>query len=184
MLDFFLQYQSDYCDFSTAYHYTLYLRTLLDPKAKTNEASFEKENRTWLHRGVTFSPDYAKAILLKVAYLCELPDLFKAMKDILILVACKSKLATLRSKALKAIRAVIKAQPDLMLDQGIQNLVTVRMQDQSTVAREATVDLLVQFLTDKQDKELASMDRFVDFYLPLILQRSADRSQMVRRKVT
>jgi hypothetical protein len=38
------------------------------------------------------------------------------MKDIMIFVACKSKLATIRSKALKAIKAVIKVQPQLMLD--------------------------------------------------------------------
>jgi hypothetical protein len=87
-----------------------------------------------------------------VTYICELPDLFNAMKDILILVACKSKLATMRSKALKAIKAVIKTQPSLLLDIGVQNLLTLRISDNSTVTREAAVDLLLQYLNNTNDE--------------------------------
>ena len=118
---------------------------MLDPKAKIDKASFTKEEKTWLHRDLTFSPEYAKAVLLKVTYLCELPDLFTAMKDILIFVACRSRLATLRSKALKAIRALIKSEHTLLLDVGIQNLISSRISDPSSVTREAAIDLLLQF---------------------------------------
>lgn len=152
LLDFYRQYQSDYCDFKDAYNYVLYLMTLLDPKAKIDETLFTDENRTWLHRDITFNPEYSKAIFLKVTYICELPDLFNAMKDILILVACKSKLATMRSKALKAIKAVIKTQPSLLLDVGVQNLLTLRISDNSTVTREAAVDLLLQYLNRSNDE--------------------------------
>jgi len=157
------------------------LRTLLDPKTKVDDAEFSKENRTWLHRDITFSPEFAKAIYLKVTYVCELPDLFRAMKDILIFVACKSKLATLRSKALKAVKAVVKAQPTLLMDDGIKSLIAVRISDPSTVTREAAIELLMQYFTAKA---LSEPGQFIDLYLPIILSRSSDRSQMVRRKVT
>ena len=120
---------------------------MLDPKAKIDQASFTKEEKTWLHRDLNFSPEYAKAVFLKVTYLCELPDLFTAMKDILIFVACRSRLATLRSKALKAIKALIKQEYKLLLDSGVQSLVSSRMSDPSSVTREAAIDLLLQFLS-------------------------------------
>ena len=68
----------------------------------------------------------------------------------------------------------------LLLDSGIQNLLSLRISDSSTVTREAAVDLLLLFLNGSH----TDTDAFIDYYLPLVLARSADRSQMVRKKVT
>ena len=168
--EFYVQYQSDYCDFSEAFGYTNFQIKLLSKKESPKDI-FSKEAKTWLHRDITFSSDYAQAILLRVTDICDLRDLFTVLKEILIFVACKSKLATLRSKALKAIKATIKLQPTLLLDQGIQQVISHRISDQSSIAREAAIDLLLTFFSEKQD-----YDKFIKVYLPLILQRSSDKS--------
>lgn len=75
-------------------------------------------------RNVTFCVDYAKALLLQLNHLTELPDLLKGLKDTLIFVACTSKAATIRAKAMKSISKVIKFHPErALLDDTIFKLI-------------------------------------------------------------
>lgn len=69
---------------------------------------------------VTFSVEYAKALLLQLYHLTDIPDLLRGLKDTLIFVSCNSKTATQRAKAMKSISKVIRLHPhESLLDETI-----------------------------------------------------------------
>ena len=60
--------------------------------------------------------DYARSLMMKVAFLWATKDLTSALKDTLICVACSDSVAVVRAKALKAIGYAVKRNHNLMLD--------------------------------------------------------------------
>lgn len=68
-------------------------------------------------------------------------DIFKALKNVMLCVSYM-KLATLRAKAIKTIKSLIKINPENLHDQQILKIVHLRLMDVSASTRESTLDLL------------------------------------------
>ena len=77
------------------------------------------QEKTWLKRGITFDVSYAKALFRQVNCLQEIGDLYTGLKNSLVWVSGEQKLATLRAKALKGIKQIIKLEPANLLDEMI-----------------------------------------------------------------
>ena len=136
---------------------------------------------------VTFDVDYAKAILLQLQCISEVPDLFSGLKDTLIFVACQSKTANLRSKSLKCISKMIKKRPENILDAKIKRVIVSRAHDLSVCTRESALDMLQQFFkgnnSREEDNKEEMIKKFTQMYLTLIIERAKDKSHLVRKKV-
>jgi len=131
-------------------------------------------------RDLTINPDYAKYLMLKVHCELEMSDLFAAIKDTLIWISCCPKAATLRAKALKGIKQVIKVKPENLMDEKIQQVLQLRVNDKSSVNRENALDLIAQFITSSSKKELSTSselrDKCLENYLPIVIDRASDKS--------
>ena len=93
-------------------------------------------------RGLEFNVDYAKALLLQMNCVNEIPALFRAMINILLCLSSSSKKSIVRGKALKAISKIIRLRPENLMDTGIQSIVKLRVTDSNTFTRESALDLL------------------------------------------
>jgi hypothetical protein len=57
------------------------------------------------------------------------------------------KFATLRAKAMKSIKTIIKINPDTLHEKEVLKIIQLRLMDVSSSTREATLDLLWQSLS-------------------------------------
>lgn len=80
-----------------------------------------------------------------------------------------------RAKAIKAITAIVNADPDCLSEDMIESAVTGRLLDSSIAVREATIDLLGKFITYKSE--------FSDNYYAALLERLKDKGPSVRKRV-
>ena len=104
-------------------------------------------------RGLSFDVDYAKALLLQMNCISEIPDLFRALINILLVLSSSSKKAIVRGKALKAICKIIRLRPENLIEDGIQQIVKLRVKDSNTFTRESALDLLHQFFAKANSTE-------------------------------
>ena len=125
---FYIQYKSNYCDFSGASNVMMFLEeTIGGSRTKRNSHGRISESvqnatkaKTWMTRGLSFNVDYAKALMLKMNCISEIPSLFKAMINILLYLSHSSKKSIVRGKALKPICKIIKLKPENLIEDGIQ----------------------------------------------------------------
>ncbi|CDW77530.1 heat repeat domain containing protein [Stylonychia lemnae] len=120
----------------------------------------------------------------------QLRDILQALKNTML---CMSyfRQATIRAKAIKAIKSIIKINPENLLDANVQQIILLRLKDQSANTRETTLDLVSQYIqkfvvknqAQNEQVELEFQKKFVGTYLPIIIERADDSSICVRKKV-
>ncbi len=97
------------------------------------------------------------------------------------------KFATLRAKAMKSIKAIIKINPDTLHEKEVLKIIQLRLMDVSSSTREATLDLLWQSLTqldyEEEEKTQKFQASFIKKYLSVIVERADDTSLGVRKLV-
>jgi flagellar motor component MotA len=97
------------------------------------------------------------------------------------------KFATLRAKAMKIIKKLIKLSPEILHDKDIMKILSLRLMDVSSSTRESTLDLLWYCLTkvdfDTEEKQMTFQKDFINKYLSIIVERADDSSLGVRKKV-
>lgn len=71
----------------------------------------------------------------------EVRDLFQALKNVMLCISYQ-KFATLRAKAMKTIKAIIKINPETLNEKEVLKIIQLRLMDVSSSTREATLDLL------------------------------------------
>ena len=163
---FYTQYQSNYCDFSGASNFMKFLeRTTKYSKRLRNshdvpvvipihnDSEHATKTKTWMTRGLSFNVDYAKALMLQMNCIVEIPDLFRALINILLCLSSSSKKAIARGKALKAICKIIRLKPENLMEDGIQKIIKLRVDDSNTYTRESALDLLYQFFSKSNSTE-------------------------------
>lgn len=111
----------------------------------------------------------------------EIRDMFSLLKNVMLCISYV-KLATLRAKAMKVIKKVIKMDPETLHEEEILKIIKLRLVDVSASTRETTLDLLYQTLTS-QDRSSVFERSFLKHYLNIILERADDSSLCVRKKV-
>lgn len=103
--------------------------------------------------------------------------MFLALKNVMLCISYM-KLASLRAKALKSIKKIVKINPETINDEEIQRIVALRLMDVSSQTREMTLDLLWHCLTKsdfKKEESQAAFEReFLKRYLSLIIERADD----------
>ena len=83
---------------------------------KSQPQKQQHRSKSWITRDLTFNAEYGKLVHLKLNWIEQLQDLKTALKNILVCVAMVAKEATLRAKAVKGIKALVKLQPDSLTD--------------------------------------------------------------------
>ena len=109
--------------------------------------------KTWMTRGLTFNVEYAKALMLKMNCVSEIPSLFKAIINILLFLSHSSKKSLVRGKALKPICKIIRIKPENLMEKGIQQIIKLRVKDTNTFTRESALDMLHQFFLKANQTE-------------------------------
>jgi hypothetical protein len=107
------------------------------------QEEMNSQEKSWLKpRGITLKPEYVRRVMEYLSLQLEFGDLFFALKNMLLCLSY-SKQATLRSKAMKIIRQLIKNDPENMLqDSEIQAILKLRITDVSSITRESALDIL------------------------------------------
>ncbi len=76
----------------------------------------------------------------------ELRHLFEALKNTMLCISY-FKQATLRARAIKAIKNLVKIDPENLLDTLVQQIIQLRLRDISSSTRESTIDLISQYVS-------------------------------------
>ena len=74
-----------------------------------------RHEKTWITRGHLMNITYAKKLMKLLSIETELRDLFEALKNVMLCISYL-KLATLRVKAMKAIKKLIKQNPEIIAE--------------------------------------------------------------------
>ena len=141
------------------------------------------QEKTWIKpQGITMKPEYVRAVMGQLSLALEFSDLFYALKNILMCLSY-SKQATLRNKAMKIIRQLIKNDPQKMLqDEEIQTILKLRITDVSSVTRESALDILsknIENLVSMPDSGSILLD-----YMNMVIERAqTDTNINVRKKI-
>jgi len=146
----------------------------------------KQEEKTWITRGHMMNITYARKVMMLLLVETELRDLFEAMKNVMLCISYL-KLATLRVKAMKAIKKLIVVDPEILSDSQILKIIQLRLADVSSSTREMTLDLLWHCLTkvnfENEAKSHLFEQEFVNKYLDLVVERADDNNLGVRKKV-
>ena len=118
-----------------------------------------------------------KGILSATRRLMSASGLFSKIDTMLshLLLNFKDMQSSSRTKAIKALREIVKAEPETLAYRGVQQAVQAAMQDPSIAVREGTLDLLGNFLTARPE--------FLPPYYRIIVSHLADPGISVRKRV-
>jgi len=117
---------------------------------------------------------YASSVMLLLNIKLELNDLFKLLKDKILIISYE-KLPSLRAKSIKVIRDLVEIRTDNLLDDFVLKIVQSRLSDDSSSTRESTIDLISKFILKGKE--------FFEKYLPVVQGMIYDPSLTVRKKV-
>jgi HEAT repeat associated with sister chromatid cohesion len=145
-----------------------------------------QQAKSWITRGHLISVGYVRNVMRLLNIETEVRDIFQALKNVMLCISYL-RLATLRAKAMKTIKKVIKINPELLNDSEILKIIQLRLLDVSSSTRETTLDLLWQSLTklnfDDDARTRQFEQDFLERYLPIIIERAEDGSLAVRKRV-
>ena len=129
---------------------------------------------------------YIRHVLRILHIETEVKEMFQALKNVMLCLSYM-KFATLRAKAMKIIKKLIKLSPEILHDKDIMKILSLRLMDVSSSTRESTLDLLWYCLTkvdfDTEEKQLTFQKDFINKYLSIIVERADDSNLGVRKKV-
>eukprot|EP00347_Sterkiella_histriomuscorum_P014234 403361660 len=197
--DFYTHQRQSYHDFTDAYAYVILRQQIIDDREKVQgkklrqeleteytrvqEQKFDKsqlQDRSWISRGQQLSIHYIRNVLKYLSIELELRDVIYF------------KHATMRAKAMRAIKNIIKINQENFVDPQIQKIISLRLQDISSGTREGTLDLISQFLqkrylAQKQEKSADDnssflLRKFLEIYGIEIINRAKDQNSNVRKK--
>lgn len=93
-------------------------------KMKQTDDAAGAKTRTWITRGHNINITYVRTVMKLLIIESEIRDMFQALKNVMLCVSYL-KFATLRAKAMKTIKKVIKLNPENLNDKEIHKIISL-----------------------------------------------------------
>ena len=87
-----------------------------------NGGESEEKTKSWITRGHLINIQYVRNVTKLLNIETEVRDLFQALKNVMLCISYQ-KFATMRSKAMKCIKAIIKINPEVLHENEILKII-------------------------------------------------------------